>query len=338
MLPNLALTTLYRVNLAPTDPQFLPSCINRDDYFKQTGKQAKGDDPTRPYQYFWSKAAAKLPPNKMVTVLIYNGSATEPALSEIQMRAGDLAQPNLPGDETFPLYTVPVTGAMWKQDPNQVEPNTFPSSWLSKKEYADALAAMFPSSQLETGQECYPKAVFTLNNTPPEWQPWVIVYANGVKDFCGGKILEMYGPNNVNGGGVGSPGEWVNDANTHNGWVPGPHPPGQSVSTLNSPCTPVPDGYELKGVQNGFTFIPMLVPIVAPPTGKLVAKLIISEPAEVAGTYDLVLEGAPVAGLKAQLPSGDLCPQCGRPRAQANLGGVATEKDTNHCAGCGTQF
>lgn len=250
-LAVLGLDTLFRTGLASTDQQFLPSCVDRADYLKQTNQQAPDDDPTQDYRYFWDKSAAKLPPTQPVVILIWNGSAMTP----VAIPAGQLAVPNLPGVQLYPPYTVPVTDSMWTETPG-FQPNTFPSSWLSQDADSKALLALFPGSKLQTGQECFPRAVFQLDPAYPDWKATVLVMSNGIQTFAGGLVLAMNGPNLVNGGGRGNPGSF--DAN--GGWVPKPHPNGQSVSTIGTPCKPVPAGYTIQRVPNGVTFLYQLVP------------------------------------------------------------------------------
>ena len=250
MAPALSIDTLFRTSLPASDPNFLSSCTGRSDP-SLAGLAIPDDDPTQPYRYFYSKAAAALPPGQIIPVIIYVGSDI---MSTVDLTAAQLALPNLPGEENFPPYVVPFTNAMWTQTPG-FPPNTFPSSWLSQEADVAALAALFPGASVQSGQACFPLATFNLGNAPAGWQPWVLVLPGGVKTFAGGPIQQMYGPNSVNGGGRGNPGAWVNNA-----WVPTPPPAGQSASTLGMPCLPVPAGYQLQRVENGITFIWELVP------------------------------------------------------------------------------
>lgn len=53
------------------------------------------------------------------------------------------------------------------------------------------------------------------------YQPYVlVVVVDGTADFLGYRVAQMYGPNPVNGGGIGAPGAFVNG-----NWVPTPIPP-----------------------------------------------------------------------------------------------------------------
>jgi hypothetical protein len=243
MLPNLGVDTLFRTALPSSDPNYLPSCTGRTDPILR-GMIIPDDDPTKPYRYWWDD-------NGTGNYTIWDGTQFTPlALSPAEAKV-----PNLPGIETYPTYIVPVTNAMWVRTPG-FPPNTFPSSWLSQQADATALVAMFPGAVLLPGEAALPQAVFNLGNTPPAWQPWVMKLPDGTLTFAGGLIESMYGPNAVNGGGIGNPGSFVNYA-----WVPKPHPNGQSISTLGPPCISIPAGYKLARVQNGITFIYQLVPI-----------------------------------------------------------------------------
>jgi len=241
MPANLGVDTLFRTSLPSTDPNFLPSCTGRTDP-SLTGVIVPDDDPTQPYRYWWDPAGAG-------TYSIWDGS------SLTTVTVPNSKTPNLPGVETYPFYKVPFTNSTWIQVPG-FPPNTFPSSWLSKQADASTLMGMFPGSRIQTGQQCFPAAVFNLDPNFPEWKPWVLVLSDGTKTFAGGLIEQMYGPNSINGGGRGNPGAWI-----ARGWVPKPHPSGQSVSTIGPPCNPIPPGYQLQLVQNGVTFIWMLVPV-----------------------------------------------------------------------------
>ena len=53
------------------------------------------------------------------------------------------------------------------------------------------------------------------------YQPFVLVVAGSTNppDFLGYRVAQMYGPNSINGGGIGNPGAFVNG-----NWVPTPIP------------------------------------------------------------------------------------------------------------------
>lgn len=243
MASTLGIDTLFRTGLPSNDPTALPSCTGRTD-MALGGMQVPDDDPTQPYRYWWDPAGAG-------SYLVWDGSALT------TVTVPNSKTPNLPGIETFPPYAVPVTNSTWVQVPG-FPANTFPSSWLSQYADAVALLASFPNATLETGQQCFPAAVFNIDPAyAATWQPWVMILPDGVtKTFAGGLIQQMYGPNSINGGGRGNPGAWI-----ANGWVPTPPPSGQSSTTLGPPCNPVPAGYQLQRVQNGITFIWELVPV-----------------------------------------------------------------------------
>jgi len=280
----LTISSLFQTLLPRTDPNFKPSCIDRADYQKQTGKQADDNDPSWPIQNWWSPAAAQLPPDQLVPVLLWKGG-----LSTVSIPAGRLAKPNLLGDQTFAPYVVPFTNAMWVQNPDLwPTPNTFPSSWLSTDADVAALLALFPGATAQTGQECFPKAIFQLGNTPVDWKPTVIVFANGLKSFAGGEILKMYGANTQNGGGKFNPGKFLwNSDNSAIFWVPVPVPVGQSTAIQGTPCNPIPEGYKMIVVWNGITPTYEIVPIGSTP-----ATITISGSNGDDGVYTLTPAGA----------------------------------------------
>ena len=250
MSANLGIDSLFRTLLPTSDKNYLPSCSGRGDTIL-TGMTVPDNDPSQPLKYWWVPAAASLPPSELVELNIWDGAGISP----ITMTAKRASLPNLPGNIAYPPYSVPLTNSTWIQTPG-FPPNTFPSSWLSQMPDVLALQAMFPSSTLETGQQCYPNAVFNLDSRFPDWQPNVLVFPDGTKTFAGGLINSMYGPNPVNGGGRGNLGSFVNY-----GWVPLPHSAGVSLTTLGLPCLDIPAGYKIGQVENGITFITMLVPI-----------------------------------------------------------------------------
>lgn len=129
---------------------------------------------------------------------------------------------------SYPAYVIAPTKATWEN--GYPLPPQYLSMEADAKAFADATGGA-----LTNGVDFFkPFGIsFVLDPADPR-QPWVVTL-NGSTNFAGLSLVVQNGPNNVNGGGVGNPGSWQQDATTKQwGWVPKLPPPPPVVVPASS--------------------------------------------------------------------------------------------------------
>lgn len=146
---------------------------------------------------------------------------------------------------SYPKYVIAPTKATWE--------NGFPlpAEYLSLEADAKKVADGVGGT-LINGVDFFKGSPisFVLDAADPR-QPWMITL-NGSTTFAGIDVARMYGPNNVNGGGEGNPGEWVTDQVTKvPAWAPTAPPPPPVV--IPPPHTGPSDADIFAGAVQGAT-------------------------------------------------------------------------------------
>lgn len=149
----------------------------------------------------------------------------------------------------FAAYTIPpVTGISFALGNSAPQPLQAGDARLCLLAYAIAAQQALGLGGMIVNAATTPSLGFSFPGLDPAspYQPYYLILPTG-SDFLGYRVAQMYGPNPINGGGIGAPGAFVNLT-----WTPTPIPP----SAVLPPASNSGDAQAFLNVLTGGTPAP----------------------------------------------------------------------------------
>lgn len=130
---------------------------------------------------------------------------------------------------SYPTYTPPTGGPVtmaFGAGPSQ----PIPAGYLCHESDAQLIASAFGGTLVNAAATPGLSLHFDGLDHASDVQPWWIA---GIASpgFAGPEVQIMWGPNAINGGGVGNPGAWSNPAGGNPHWLPTAPPPPPVATT-----------------------------------------------------------------------------------------------------------
>jgi hypothetical protein len=138
----------------------------------------------------------------------------------------------------FAPYTVPpVTGISFSANGGAAQPLQAGDARLCLMAYAIAAQQALGIAGIIVDASTTPSLGMSFPGLDPasQYRPFVLIVpgSSATPDFLGYRVAQMYGPNSINGGGIGNPGAFANGS-----WVPTPIPAAPAPAPASSAGDP----------------------------------------------------------------------------------------------------